>query len=282
MGELLKIGRLLYRHYDSDGWHGWVLDGYQEEFGRLEDWLANSPRRVVLDALCRKVAKHERPGGNLYSKLMWAQNDGALQKKEWFSLLKWALGPSRAVTVLETTAMMLEKGHLCPTTVLGVRKRATGGHHLNLLVTTEVAHPTIEDVIQKQGEGEAEEAVRRAGADLARLHADRFLHGDYLPRNACCSPEGTVFLDNDKTRRWPFMPPWFLRRRNLEQFAYNLMLQKGLEECHLELPTLFWQAYAEAAGIPPGRRNEIFEGIVAKCRLRWENKARRVKMLDIS
>ena len=277
MDETLEIGSLQFRRFAADGWKGWVLEGAEKEFADINLWLSSSPQKVVLDALCRRVVRHERPGGNLYSKLMWAQNDGALQKKELFSLLKWALGPARSVTILKTTSRMLAKGHLCPQPVLGARLLRKSGHHLNLIVTTEVVAPTIEDVIQKGSDAEAEVAVRQAGRDLARLHSDHFLHGDYLPRNACFSERGTVFLDNDKTRLWPFMPPWFLHRRNLEQFIYNLMLQKGLEVCHLELPMLFWEAYAEEAGIEERCRKAIFEGIVAKCRKRWENKAKREK-----
>jgi tRNA A-37 threonylcarbamoyl transferase component Bud32 len=275
MCNTLKIGRLRYSRFDSDGWKGWVCEGFEKEFEEIGTLLSENSRNAVVDALCRRVAKHERPGGNYYSKLMWAQNDGALQKKELFSLLKWALGPARSVTILKNTSKMLEKGHLCPKPLLGIRQRKGNGHHLNLIVTTEVTAPTIEDVIQKRSEGEAEQAVRQAGCDLARLHADHFLHGDYLPRNACFSEQGTVFLDNDKTSRWPFMPPWFLRRRNLEQFVYNLMLQKGLKECHLELPTIFWEAYANEAKVAENCRGTIFDGIVAKCRKRWENKVKR-------
>ncbi|MBR4676251.1 MAG: hypothetical protein IKP00_17475 [Victivallales bacterium] len=279
MGDILEIGSLVFRRFAADGWNGWVLDGEEKELANINLWLSTSPQTVVLDALCRRVVRHERPGGNFYSKLMWAQNDGALQKKELFSLLKWALGTARSVTILKTTANMLARGHLCPKPVLGVRHLEKSGRHLNLIVTTEVVAPTIEDVIQKGSEADAVVAVKQAGRDLARLHSDHFLHGDYLPRNACFSEKGTVFLDNDKTSSWSFMPPWFLRRRNLEQFTYNLMLQKGLEECHLELPTLFWDSYADEAGIAESRRKSIFDGIIAKCRRRWENKAKREKQL---
>ena len=277
MSDTLTIGSLCFKRFASHGWKGWVLEEFEAELANLHDWLSETPGTVVLETLCRRVKRLERPGGNLYSKMMWAQNDGALQKRELFSLLKWALGPARSITILKNTSKMLEKGHLCPRPVLGVRHFRRNGHHFNLIVTTEVTAPTIEDVIQKHPESEAEQAVRQAGRDLARLHADHFLHGDYLPRNACFSPEGTVFLDNDKTSSWPFMPPWFLRRRNLEQFTYNLMLQKGLDECHLELPTIFWEAYAEEAGIAAKSRKAVFDGIIAKCRKRWENKAKRMK-----
>ena len=276
MCNALTIGTLRFSRFDIDGWKGWVCDGFEKEFEDIGTLLEENSRNAVVDALCRRVAKHERPGDNYFSKLMWAQNDGALRKKELFSLLKWALGPARSITILKNTSKMLGKGHLCPKPLLGVRQLKKSGHHLNLIVTTEVTAPTVEDVIQKRSESEAEQAVRQAGRDLARLHADHFLHGDYLPRNACFSPEGTVFLDNDKTSSWPFMPPWLLRRRNLEQFTYNLMLQKGLDECHLELPTLFWEAYADEAGIAGTCRKAVFDGIIAKCRKRWENKAKRM------
>ena len=94
MGDILEIGSLVFRCFAADGWNGWVLDGEEKELANINLWLSTSPQTVVLDALCRRVVRHERSGDNFYSKLMWAQNDGALQKKELFSLLKWALPPS--------------------------------------------------------------------------------------------------------------------------------------------------------------------------------------------
>jgi hypothetical protein len=71
------------------------------------------------------------------------------------------------------------------------------------------------------------------------------------------------------------MPPFSQRRRNLEQFAYNLMLLKGLEECKMALPNLFIKAYFEAAERgDAARQTEI---VIRKTHARWENKKRRTQ-----
>ena len=57
------------------------------------------------------------------------------------------------------------------------------------------------------------------------------------------------------------------------------MLQKGLEKCHLELPTIFWEAYANEAKVAENRKKTIFDGIVAKCRKRWESKVKRERQV---
>ena len=277
MCNTLKIGGLQYIKVSSKGWHGWKDVKCADAFVDIDSWLAADEHQIVLETPCRTIARHpfsfNGEAINVYSKLMCAQNDGALKKHEILSLLKWALGPSRAVRVLKTTSLMLEFGHLCPRPLLAVRHKMRSGHHLNLLVTAEVTAPTLESIIQQKADDDARKAVIAAGHDLAKLHADRFLHGDYLPRNTCLDGGKIVFLDNDKTSRWPIMPPFQLRRRNLEQFAYNLMLQKGLKECKTELPTLFLDAYFEAA---KRRDEERQKGIVLnKARARWENRRRR-------
>ncbi|MBQ7650778.1 MAG: hypothetical protein IJS15_07455 [Victivallales bacterium] len=261
----------------SDGWLGWKDEICAEAFIDIDAWLADDGKQIVLETLCRTIARHPfNLGGeslNVYSKLMRAQNDGALKKKELFSLVKWAFGPSRAITVLKNTSMMIALGHPCPRPLLAVRRKVKSGHHLNLLVTAEVKAPTLESIIVGNGGDEARSAVMAAGHDLAKLHADSFLHGDYLPRNTCLEDGRVVFLDNDKTSRWPFMPPFPLRRRNLEQFAYNLMLLKGLEECKIELPTLFLDAYFEAAKRGDAEKQKAL--VLRKGRARWENRRRR-------
>ena len=279
MCNKLTIGELEFIKVESHGWKGWVAAECADAFSDIDGWLVADGRKIVLETPCRTVARHPfQLNGqevNVYSKLMRAQNDGALEKNELFSLVKWAFGPSRAVLILKNTSRMIELGHLCPRPLFAARHRMKGGHHLNLIVTQEVTSPTLESVILGPSEEEAERAAVAAGHDLARLHADRFLHGDYLPRNTCLQDGRIVFLDNDKTSRWPFMPPFSQRRRNLEQFAYNLMLLKGLEECKMALPNLFLKAYFEAA--ERGDAAHQTEIVIRKTCARWENKKRRVE-----
>src|SRR5205814_2445217 len=43
--------------------------------------------------------------------------------------------------------------------------------------------------------------LRALGAEVARLHAAGFVHGDLVPPNVRVSGDRLVFLDNDRTRR---------------------------------------------------------------------------------
>ena len=269
MGTELKIGDLTFSRYSGGGWNGWVLKGLDIS-GKLETWLAPGGSQVLAESLCRRVACCLLDGRKVFLKIMWAQNDGAVKKRELTSLAKWALGPSRAIGILKVTSAMLASGLLCPVPIAGLRKKAYNGRHLNLLATWEVAAPTVESILQSGSRGEAEEAVKTAAKELARLHSLHFVHGDFLPRNACLDSGGFYFLDNDKTWHWPFMPPWFLRVRNLEQFAYNLMLQGGLETCDMELPGGFLDAYAQASSVDVDRGR-----LLSRARARWERKRMR-------
>ena len=250
------------------GWRGIVLEEWQELFSSIDDWLG-SPSQFILDLPCRRIARHDTQKGIVYSKLMWAQNDGAIQKKEIFSWLKWALGPQRALHIWDVSRRMMECGHLCAEPVLAVRKLSVNLRHLNLLVTKEVTSPTVESIVLAGGK-EAENAVIAAGKCLALLHADKFLHGDYLPRNTCLQNGKIVFLDNDKSSHWNFMPPFFLRRRNLDQFAYNLLVLSGLESSCDTLSLAFIDAYCQEAKLAPA---PISAKVMAKAKKRWEHKA---------
>ena len=249
------------------GWRGIVLEEWQELFSSIDDWLA-SPSQPILDLPCRRIARHDTQKGIVYSKLMWAQNDGAIQKKEIFSWLKWAFGPQRALHIWDVSRRMMERGHLCAEPVLAVRKLSVNLRHLNLLVTKEVTSPTVESIVLSGGK-EAENAVASAGKCLAQLHADKFLHGDYLPRNTCLQNGKIVFLDNDKSSHWDFMPPFFLRRRNLDQFAYNLLVLSGLDSYRDALSLAFIDAYCQEAKLSPV---PISAKVMAKAKQRWENK----------
>jgi len=277
MCDALTIGDLKFIKVSSHGWHGWKGANCADAFCDIDAWLAADGKQPVLETPCRTIARHpflfDGKAINVYSKLMCAQNDGALKKHELLSLVKWALGPSRAIRILTTTSRMISLGHLCPRPLLAVRRMVKNGHHLNLLVTAEVTAPTLESIVLGKDYEDAQNAVMAAGHDLAKLHADCFLHGDYLPRNTCLENGRIVFLDNDKTTKWLFMPPFPLRRRNLEQFAYNLMLLKGLQECKTELPTMFLNAYFEAS--PRGDSERQTAHVLKKARARWENRRKR-------
>ena len=259
------------------GWRGFVLEQWQDLFSRIDDWLA-SPSQSILDLPCRRIARHETQKGIVYSKLMWASNDGAIKKHEIFPWLKWGLGSHRALHIWDVSRRMLQNGHLCAEPVLAVRKLQANLRHFNLLVTKEVTSPTIESIVLAGGK-DAENAVIAAGKDLASLHADHFLHGDYLPRNTCLQNGKIIFLDNDKSSHWDFSPPFFLKRRNLDQFAYNLLLLSGLDCYRDALSLAFIDAYCQAAKLAAA---PISAKVMAKAKKRWENKVARSKAKSLS
>ena len=270
----MKIGELEFGRYWKGGWRGYVRVGYEGLFGNIAEWL-NGKADIVLSAKCRKVLRHETPQGVVYSKLMWAQNDQAITEGLPHKWLKWAFGRSRAVLILKNTSEMIARGHLCPEPLLAVRKLQANGWHLNLLVTAEVKEPTVEALVL----GGDEESVRRAGRELALLHADEFVHGDFLPRNSCLGNGKFYFLDNDKSRHW-IKAPFFLQRRNLDQFTYNLMYLKGTDCCRKELPMAFLESYAEAAKWDEERKKYEFVRIIEKAEKRWKKEACKNKTSD--
>ena len=257
-----------FEKYSRNGWRGFVRSGWS--FDDVDAWLEEGSSEVILDALCRKVRRHRTEKGVVYSKLMWAQNDQAIREGLPHKWLKWAFGRSRAVLILKTTSLMTAMGHLCPEPLLAVRKLRANGWHLNLLVTREVSGKTLEEEVL-HGAGEA--AVVRAGRELALLHKDGFVHGDFLPRNTMLDGDRFFFLDNDKSAHRGF---FFLQRRNLDQFTYNLMYLMGTDSCHHELPMAFLESYASTAQWGEERKQAEFARILAKAEKRWQNEACRM------
>ncbi|MBR0459564.1 MAG: hypothetical protein IJJ26_10030, partial [Victivallales bacterium] len=195
------IGTSPFQPVSQNGWNGLCRPEYAFLAEDVEAFLA-APDSTVLEADCRKICRHTSPNGILYSKLMWAQNDGAFRKKELLAWLKWAFGTSRALHILRISAEMQARGHFCANPVLAARKLRANGRHLNLLVTQEVPYPTLEQFLtQPNLPIDPQDAVVLAAQALAQFHLDGFVHGDFLPRNCCLDPSSRhlFFLDNDKS-----------------------------------------------------------------------------------
>ena len=106
-------------------------------------------------------------------------------------------------------------------------------------------------------------------ADSGRRLLQSFIHGDFLPRNICPDwSNGTVYyLDNDRTKRHAIPQPFFLKRRNLAQFCFNLYL---LAEQPVEpLIEAMVEAYAAELGWPDSRRSAETETIKRQVNRRW-------------
>lgn len=247
----LSIGHMAFLRFHAQGWNGWLNNAWAdvEAFQDIGKWLGIQRDDIVLDTRCRTIFRETIPShGMVYAKLMRAQNDGVFSKNELFSKFKWKFYPSRAKCILKTTALMLAKGHHCPIPVLGIRKKTFFHLPKDLFVATALTSPTVEERLKSAANDEERISVLSiCGRELARLHADGFVHGDFLPRNTCLSKDNGTFsyLDNDRTRHWPHTPVFHFQRRNLTQFCFNLYTLNHSDAP--ELPTAFIEAYAEAA-----------------------------------
>lgn len=272
----MRYGELSFLRYRADGWDGWVLESWSgfAGFADLDAWLSDRGcQEPVLEVPCRTITRAVTPLGTVYAKLMRAQNDGVLRKNELFSKFKWMFYPSRGRGIVLRTAAMLSLGHNCPVPVLGLRRRHGLRLPEDLLVATELTDPTVEARLREAaGDSAARAAIlETCGRELASLHADRFIHGDFLPRNVCLSRDGTTFsfLDNDRTHRWPCTPPFHFLRRNLTQFCFNLWLTAESPDPG-EADT-FISAYAAAAGWD-GRRTQAERRRIHQANTRRWNK----------
>lgn len=258
--------------YASNGWHGWIRSDWQNlpAFQNLDAWLRDPDADVIIELLCRSITRHNTPKGRVYAKYMRARNDGVIKNRELFSCIRWTLLPSRGQRIFSTCLTMLNRGHFCPEPILGARHRGTWGYPHELFVSAELIQPTIEELIQKHNDDMRDKILVSCAQELSRFHQDHFVHGDFLPRNACLelSSKRLYYLDNDRTRLWPCPPPFHCQRRNLAQFCYNLLLQAGHYD--LAMPTAFLQAYVQARGWPEKRRQAECNRVIAQITARWQ------------
>jgi hypothetical protein len=118
-----------------------------------------------------------------------------------------------------------------------------------VLVTREVEGRGLLDALAERARGAvaAKRVLLRAlGAEVGRLHAAGFVHGDLVPSNVLVGSEGFVFVDHDRTRRARLLV-WWHGRRNLVQLGRFVAAGVTLADRARVL-----DAYARARGL--GRR----------------------------
>ena len=266
-----SAGDLRFGFRCLNGWNALILEEWSDyaPLLDLDEWMKDAGSTEIKNTPCRVILKTMTPKGVVYTKYMRAQNDGVIKKHEIFPKLKWTFAPSRAQRILKTTAMMIALGHPCAVPLLGARRRGSFGYPHEIFISTEVTLPTAEDDFYQRNENTRPELIRLCGRRLAALHRDGFIHGDFLPRNICPDwTNDTVFyLDNDRTKRHAIPQPFFLKRRNLAQFCFNLYLlaEKPVEP----LIEALVEAYAAELGWPDNRRSAETETIKQQVNHRW-------------
>ena len=185
-------------------------------------------------------------GQDFFVKLIDAPR-GFGRLKRWFS-------PSPAAHIRSISNAIRRAGLNAPAVVLSGRELSSGRE----IVMTPRARGVM-STRYLRGLSRAEFARKRAllraiGAEVARLHGARFIHGDLTPFNIIVEDGATPrvwFIDHERTRTTPVVMPDRARLRNLVQLG------------HFSFPGLsrtdrmrVWSSYA-AATVPSRGRAEL-------------------------
>ena len=84
--------------------------------------------------------------------------------------------------------------------------------------------------------------ISSLGKEIGRLHKENIIHGDLRPNNILIelgsNPPKFHFIDNERTRLWPFSPPIKLIKKNLHQIGMLFPIDiKATDRLR------FWKAY---------------------------------------
>lgn len=218
---------------------------------------ANGFERVVAageSELRRQYGAEQVPCGASSRVLRFQLPDGGARAyyKEYFArsvwdALKHKVRASRARRAFRASRMLTAQGLETPAVLaLGERPGFVRAGRC-FLVTAEIADAEpLYALLGQDAVGLAPPSlrsrrslIRTLGHTIGRMHACGIVHGDLRPGNVLVRREDETwhlfFLDNERTRRYPWLPPW-LRRKNLVQIGM--------------IPTLsrtdrfrFWRAY---------------------------------------
>ncbi|HWP56350.1 MAG TPA: lipopolysaccharide kinase InaA family protein [Candidatus Acidoferrales bacterium] len=194
-------------------------------------WTAELWKKVV------EIVENETPARHPHvTRFYVAKEDGREEfyLKTYYSFglgdrLKDFFRASKAVRALKQAEALEESGFHTPRVVAAGEQRKRGVLWRAFLLTAAVDGLSLPkfldenlvaadppDRVAKKREG-----LRLLAAEIARLHACGFVHGDLVPYNILVRLESgvpTFFLvDNDRTRRYPSWLPQRLWRRNLVQ-----------------------------------------------------------------
>ena len=178
----------------------WVEGGWR---GRKAGWVDAGACLAAVASGAGRTSRHART-------IRITGNEGALFVKHWEAPGAW-----RAWRAFRMGGALTAAGFAAPETVL-IATRGNAG----LLVTCDVGGEELLTAAARLGVDRAAKRrlLGRLGAEVARLHAAGFVHGDLVPTNVRVRPEGFVFLDNDRTRRSRLLVT-LVARRNLVQLG---------------------------------------------------------------
>jgi hypothetical protein len=211
------------------------------------------PAAGVSPAACLAAAGRRRGRQSRHARTV------ALPAARAFVKVYPAPGERRARRAATMAAALTAAGFGAPRTlVLGWREGA------GLLVMRDVGgEPLLDALARLAAAGPAARAAKRTllralGAEIGRLHAAGFVHGDLVPPNVHARDGRFVLLDNDRTRRGRVLVR-LGGRRNLVQLGRFVAPGVTLtDRCRV------LAAYAAARGLDRRARRRLAWWLVAK------------------
>lgn len=264
-----------YERWAAAGWRGrkhrdWAWDGRGDP---LEFVSTARHLRQLRDRPAVCVWRLETDdAGLIFLKHIRGPKNRPADQISWLARLKWWLAGSRAAAVLRVHGQMERAGLRVPRVLLAASRRAQSTRRAmreDVLVTRAEEAAPLSRVLRIGDAGSRQRALAQAGAALAALHRAGFVHGDPSAANVLVpdaeleteqarergpgqeqgheqgqqqAQRQACWLDNDRTRRWGWVP-WPLRRRNLAVMTLRVLIQAPWREVRVLL-----RAYGEAIG----------------------------------
>ncbi len=224
--------------WEGAGWRGWLATGIRDDTGR---WL------VAAASGGGRRSRHART-----VRLVGAE--GVVWVKSYP-----APAGRRATRALRMGRLLAAAGFAVPTVLLAVWRDDAA-----VVVTRDVGGLGGTEAIAACAPSHATKRtlLRRVGAEVGRLHAAGFVHGDLVPPNVQVVGQRLVLLDHDRSRRG-----WWLvalaGRRNLVQLGRFVVPGVTLTDRARVLA-----AYAHARGLSRRRRRRLAWWIMRKTTMR--------------
>jgi hypothetical protein len=221
-----------YVRWTSGGWRGWIAPGAADD---AATWLAAAASGAGRTSRHARTLRVAGSSGAAWVK-SYPPPDGRRARRAF------ALGRALAAA-----------GFAVPPALL-VATRGKAG----LLVTREVGGEDLLAATAHAAPGERRRLLRALGAEVARLHAAGFVHGDLVPANIRVHEGRFIFLDHDRTRRSRLLVR-LVARRNLVQLGRFVVPGVTLAGRARVL-----DAYACARGLGRRARRRLAAWVVAK------------------